>query len=84
MMEFEGADSTSHVVMKYPPVTSFRTQVGVDAPTGVEVARGLFSACSAFAQAQRAAELVAFSLNQGPRPSVYKVVPVKPAPHARS
>lgn len=83
MMEFEGADSTSHLVMKYPPVTSFRTQVGADAPAGVEVARGSLSACSAFAQAQRAAELSAFTRNQGPRPNIYRVVPVKPARHAR-
>ena len=83
-MEFEGADSTSHLVMKYPPVTSFRPQVGADALVGVEVARGSFSACSAFAQAQRAAELSAFTRNQGPRPNIYKVLPIKPAPHARS
>ena len=83
MMEFEGADSTSHLVMKYPPVTSFRPQVGANAPAGVEVARGSLSACSAFAQAQRAAELSAFTRGQGP-PNVYRVVPIKPAPHARS
>ncbi len=83
-MEFDGADNDSHVVMKYPPVTSFRPQVRANAPAGVEVARGSLSACSAFAQAQRAAEQAAFSQSQGPRPNVYKVVPIKPAPHARS
>lgn len=83
MMEFEGADSTSHVVMKYPPVTSFRPQVGANAPAGVEVACGSLSACSAFAQAQRAAEQAAFTRGQGPRPNIYKVLPVKPARHAR-